>query len=505
MILLEARGITKVFPGVVALDNVDVSFQAGSIHGIVGENGAGKSTLIKILTGVYTPDQGKVIIEGEEVHGASPLFRKLAYVPQELDLFNHMTVAENLFMPFDRTGFEGFVVNRRRMFREARVWLDKFKISAEPTDLVKDISVSNQQLLQIARAAVSKYFEILVLDEPTTSLTTAETERLFSVMRELKNEGKAVIFISHKLDELMEICDEMTVLRNGVKVAYSTIDQVSRQWIIEHMTAKEITEDTVFRPESPSQEVLLDVQDLSGLGFSGVSFQLRAGEVLGFAGLVGSGRSEIMQTLFGFLPARGGRVTLGGQPFALGSTTRSISSGLVYLPEERKQHGILELLSVKDNITVSLMDQVTNLFVVNGRKEKQIAQQVVEDYAVKTPSLEQPIRFLSGGNQQKAIIGRAMNTTPRILIFDEPTKGIDVGAKVEIYRIMKTLAEQRGVGIILVSSDLTELLRCSNRVITIYEGRKTGEFDVETTASTAIMDAMFGESNQLNGKQVKAN
>ena len=265
MILLEARGITKVFPGVVALDNVDVSFQAGSIHGIVGENGAGKSTLIKILTGVYTPDQGKVIIEGEEVHGASPLFRKLAYVPQELDLFNHMTVAENLFMPFDRTGFEGFVVNRRRMFREARVWLDKFKISAEPTDLVKDISVSNQQLLQIARAAVSKYFEILVLDEPTTSLTTAETERLFSVMRELKNEGKAIIFISHKLDELMEICDEMTVLRNGVKVAYSTIDQVSRQWIIEHMTAKEITEDTVFRPESPSQEVLLDVQDLSGL------------------------------------------------------------------------------------------------------------------------------------------------------------------------------------------------------------------------------------------------
>ncbi len=498
LITLEAVGITKSFPGVLALDNVDVAFKRGTVHGIVGENGAGKSTLVKVLTGVYTPDRGTILIDGEEAVGHSPLFRKLAYVPQELDLFDHMSVAENLFMPFSRSGFSNVIVRRTKLNKLAVPWLEKFQIQARPTDLVKDISVSNQQLLQIARAAVNKYFDVLILDEPTTSLTERDTERLFSVIQQIKEEDKAIIFISHKLDELFNICDELTVLRNGRKVAQAPTADVDRQWIIKNMTAREIVEEEVFRPRTQSQDVILEVNSLSGLGFSDIDFELRKGEILGFAGLVGSGRTEIMQTLFGYLPMGGGSIRLNEKIIRPGNTHRSIRNGLYYLPEERKQQGILPLLSVKHNISISFLNRLIVGPVINRKKENEVTKGVVSEYEVKTPSLQQQIRFLSGGNQQKVIIGRAMRCSPEVLIFDEPTKGIDVGAKVEIYRIMRDLVEKTGIGIILISSDLNELVRCSNRIITIYAGGKTGEFSSDTDVAE-IMDAMFGETIKSNG------
>lgn len=492
MQLLEAHNITKSFPGVVALKDVDTAFEPGKIHGIIGENGAGKSTLVKILTGVYEPDKGEVIIEGQSTENNNRLFEKVAYVPQELDLFQHMTVAENLFMPFRKAGFKGFIVKKRELFKASYPWLEKFQIDAEPEDLVKDISVSNQQLLQIVRASVNKYFKILILDEPTTSLTLRDTDRLFEVLRQLRKDNKVIIFISHKLDELFEICDEVTILRNGEKVGYSTVEDADRKKIISLMSGRDIDEQEVLRPEIEEKEVILEVEGLSGIGFSEISFKLYRGEILGFSGLVGAGRSEIMQTLFGFLPARAGSVKLEGKPWRFGDTNFSVNNGLFYLPEDRKQQGILPLLSVKHNIGISLIDQTLQGFIISSQKERALVEEIVDSYDIKTPSLEKQIMYLSGGNQQKVIVGRSMSCMPKVLIFDEPTKGIDVGTKNEMYKIMKKLVEEQGVSIILISSELEELMRCSSRIITIYEGRVMGEFETEMTDKSEILSSIIG-------------
>lgn len=502
MVALEAHDITKAFPGVVALRDVDVLFKGGSVHAIMGENGAGKSTLVKILSGVYNPNKGKVLVDGKDALGNPGLFERVAYVPQELDLFSHMTVAENLFIPFWKAGFKG-MVREEKLFEAAIPWLEKFQINATPSDLVKDISISDQQLLQIARATVNKYAEIFILDEPTTSLTLKDMARLFEVIRQLKDEGKAIIFISHKLDEVFEICDEITILRNGEKVGYAEIKEVDRRWVISKMSGRDVDEEIHYRPESKSDEVILEVKNLSGRGFSNINFTLRKGEILGFAGLVGAGRSEIMQTVFGLLPVRSGTVTLEGQKWKLGDTSYSIRNGLSYLPEERRQQGLLPLLSVRENIGVSLIHQIAQGLAISGKKEQSLAEEIVEAYDIKTPSIEQQIMFLSGGNQQKVIIGRSIYCMPKVIIFDEPTKGIDVGTKSDLYRIMRNLAEEKDISIILVSSELDELMRCSNRIITIYQGSKAGEFDPEKTSRTEIISSMIGEGMKCNMERVQ--
>lgn len=492
MKVLEATHITKIFPGVVALNDVDISIEPGRVHCIIGENGAGKSTLIKTLTGVYVPEEGTILIDGKNVHKDKKLFERVAYVPQELDLFKYMTVAENLFMPFSRSGFKSAIVNNKKLYKSAIPYLKKFQITAKPDDLVANISVSEQQLLQIAHATVSETAEIIMLDEPTTSLTLKDVERLFEVIKQLKKENKAIIFISHKLDEIFEIGDEITVIRNGEKVGHSEIKDTSVKEIVKQMTGREIDADQTFRPEKISDEILLEAENLTGELFTDISFKLHKGEILGFSGLVGAGRSEIMQAIFGYLPAWKGNVTLDGKPWKLGDTNYSANNGLIYIPEERKQQGILPLLSVKENISVPLLSELTNALTISGKKERALAKEVVQTYNIKTPTIEQQIQFLSGGNQQKAIIGRAMSCKPKVLIFDEPTKGIDVGTKAEIYKIMKRLADEEKIGIILISSELEEILKCSNRVITIYNGKKMGEFDTEKTEKSDIIHSILG-------------
>lgn len=495
MSVLEARNVSKSFPGVKALNDVSVTFEPGKIYGIIGENGAGKSTLVKILTGVYPPDEGQVLIEGQDARANPRLFAKVAYAPQEIDLFPHMTVAENLFIPFHRVGFDWLFVNRRRLYEAARPYLERFKISAQPTDIVRNISVSNQQLVQIARATANKDYRVLILDEPTTSLTLRDVDNLFAVLQQLKAEGKAIVFISHKLEELQELCDEITVLRNGVKVGHEAMRKVDRKWIVTMMSGRNIDESDVFRPRTPAGETLLKVEGLTGKGFADISFELRRGEVLGFAGLVGSGRSEIMQTIFGILPARKGSVTFDGRPWRLGSAVHSVKNGLFYLPEERKQQGILPHLSVRENIAIALLDKISQGPIVSGRRERSVVHEIVKAYDIRTPTVERKIVHLSGGNQQKVIIGRSMSCEPKVLIFDEPTKGIDVGTKFEIYKLMQSLVEERGVSIILISSELEELLRCANRVLVIYRGRVRAEFDTATADTSEIVDAMIGGSN----------
>ena len=496
MALLEAKGVVKTFPGVVALNNVNLSIRPSTIHCIIGENGAGKSTLVKVLTGVYLPDKGEVSIDGTNALQHPGLFSKVAYVPQELNLFPEMTVAENLFMPFAKSGMTGALVMGGRLNKAALPHLERFHIEVSPHTLVKDITISEQQLLQIARALTNRSAEVLILDEPTTSLTEQETERLFRIVRRLKDEKHSVVFISHKLDEIYALGDEITVMRNGEQVGNAPIAEMTQRQIIMLMSGKDLNLDETFRPALPPGNVILEVKNLSGTKFRNINFNLREGEILGFAGLIGAGRSEIMQTIFGFLPEKGGEVTMRGKGWKFRDTASSMKNGLVYLPEERKHHGILPLLSVRHNIGISVLGETTRGSFISSAREAAIAQEIINIYDVKTSNDEKQIVYLSGGNQQKIIIGRNMRGHPKVLIFDEPTKGIDVKTKADIYRIMKELAENQRVGIILVSSEMKELLRCSNRVVAVYNGRKTGEFDTDKTSAAQIVSAIFGAGEE---------
>ena len=490
MKVLEARNITKLFPGVVALDSVDVSFEPGEIHCIIGENGAGKSTLIKCLTGVYEPETGEVFVNGEDAMKNKALFGKVAYVPQEIDLFGYMSVAENLFLPFEKSGIKG-TVNQKELQKRAVPILEKFRIPVKPDELVKDISVSSQQLLQIARATVHEDYDVLMLDEPTTSLTTRDTQILFDIVKEIQKENKAIIFISHKLEEIFALGDVITVFRNGKKVAYSRLDEIDIPWVIKQMTGRELNQDQVFYSDKVSDEILLEVNNLTGERFTNISFQLKKGEILGFSGLVGAGRSELMQAIFGYLPVYSGNVRLDGKDWKLGDTNYSVNHGFIYLPEERKKQGILPVLSIRENISISVLDDLKSGINISRRKEDELAQRVIETYDVKTPGADKEIQFLSGGNQQKVIIGRAMSCNPKVLVFDEPTKGIDVGTKAEIYRLMKELAEEKGIGIILISSEMEEIKKCSNRIIALYEGKMAGEYDAKADKEE-ILGAIIG-------------
>lgn len=490
MKILEAKNITKMFPGVVALDSVDVAFEPGEIHAVIGENGAGKSTLIKCLTGVYEPEEGEVLIGGENAMKNKSLFDKVAYVPQEIDLFGHMSVAENLFMPYEKSGIKG-TVNQKELEKRAIPILEKFSIPIKPSDMVKDISVSSQQLLQIARATVHEDYSVLMLDEPTTSLTSRDTEILFDIVKKIKEENKAIIFISHKLEEIFSLADVITVFRNGKKVAFSEIKGVDTAWVIKQMTGRDLDQDEKFYSTKVSDEILMEVEGLTGERFTNVSFKLKKGEILGFSGLVGAGRSELMQAIFGYLPVYEGSVKIDGMDWKLGDTSYSVKNGFIYLPEERKKQGILPVLSIRENISISVLDDLKSGINISSKKEEELAQNVIATYDVKTPGSDKEIQFLSGGNQQKVIIGRAMACKPKLLVFDEPTKGIDVGTKTEIYRLMKKLAEEEGIGIIMISSEMEEVKKCSNRVIAMYEGKLAGEFDTQTDQQE-ILGAIIG-------------
>ncbi|CAI9121308.1 sugar ABC transporter ATP-binding protein [Brytella acorum] len=491
MPVLKVEAVRKEYPGVVALDHVDLTLEPGKVHILAGENGAGKSTLIKTITGLVTPDEGRIFIEGEDALAHRALFEKIAYVPQELNLFAPMTVAENMFMPFSRSGFGHVTVSRRAMERAAQGFMERFGMHARPDQRVSQISVPDQQLLQIARAACRNDFSVLILDEPTSSLTANETAHLFRIIRTLRDEGVAIVFVSHKMDEIFDLGDTVTVLRNGRSVGTHPMSEMTEESLIHLMSGSNIALDQRFQPHSVPGEVILSVEHMSGPGVVDASFELRRGEILGFAGLVGAGRSELMQTMFGYHRATAGRCVVDGVEIPPGRPDRSVARGMVYLSEERKHHGIFPLLSVRENISVSLLDQLARGGIISGKRERSRVDDLIASFDVRTPSPEKKIRFLSGGNQQKAIIGRAMARRPRILIFDEPTKGIDIGTKFQIYRIMQQLAEE-GVGIILVSSEMTELQRCATRIITMYERRINGSFDQATTDVNTLVGAIIG-------------
>jgi ABC-type sugar transport system ATPase subunit len=487
--ILEVEDVRKEFPGVLALDRVQFRLRRGSVHALMGENGAGKSTLMKIVAGIYTPDTGNFRLRGEEIHLTSPLDaleRGIAMIHQELNLMSPMTVAENIWIrrePKNRFGF----IDHGEMHRKTAALFKRLNIDIDPDVKVRTLSVANRQMVEIAKA-VSYESDVLIMDEPTSALTEREVDHLFTIIRSLKAEGKGIIYITHKMNELFEIADEVSVFRDGKYIATKPSSEVKRDDIIRMMVGREITQ--MFPKETvPIGDVVLSVKGLCLKNiFEDVSFDVRAGEILGIAGLVGSGRSNIAETIFGVTPATAGSIELFGKTVTIDSPSTAMRHGLAFLTEDRKETGCFLLLDIQENTQIAVLQSgyVKNGFV----QQKELSRDSVDmsnALRVKTPDMSEPIINLSGGNQQKVLIGRWLLTRPKILILDEPTRGIDVGAKAEIHRLISKLAGQ-GVAVIMISSEMPEVLGMSDRIMVVHEGRVTGFLNRDEANQVKIME-----------------
>jgi inositol transport system ATP-binding protein len=487
--LLEISGIRKAFPGVVALDNVGFKLRAGTVHALMGENGAGKSTLMKIIAGIYTPDLGEIRVKGRALtlHGPlDALNQGIAMIHQELNLMPFMTVAENIWIrrePLTKLGF----VDHARLRQQTQALFDRLVIDIDPEAEVRSLSIASRQMVEIAKA-VSFDSEVLIMDEPTSALTDKEVAHLFRIIKQLRSQGKGIVYITHKMNELFEIADEVSVFRDGKYIDTKLSSEVSRDDIIKMMVGREITQ--MFPKETvPIGDVVMSVKDLGVDGiFSGVSFDLRAGEILGLAGLVGSGRSNVAEALFGVVPATTGQINIHGKAVKIDSPAAAMKHGMAFLTEDRKETGCFLILDILANMDSAVLSQryVKFGFVQNGALQKD-CEDMARSLRVKTPTLGEIIQNLSGGNQQKVLIGRWLLTQPKILILDEPTRGIDVGAKAEIHRLVSQLAGQ-GVAVLMISSEMPEVLGMSDRVMVMHEGRLTGIVDRAQADQVTIMD-----------------
>lgn len=493
--LLEAVHISKQFPGTLALDNVHLELLAGEIHAVVGENGAGKSTLMKILAGVMRADSGEIRFDGKPISPANPreaLMLGIATVHQELSLVQTLTVAENIFpgrLPVNALGMVRF----GELFRQAQAVLDQLGVDIDPRTPVQRLSIANQQLVEIAKA-ISLNCRVLILDEPTSALTDHESDALLAFLRRLAANGVGILYISHKLNEIFAVTNRVTVLRDGKYVGTRMTGDITANDIIRMMVGRELG--NIYPSKSQRiEDALLEVRGLRLSGSSGYnSFQLRKGEVLGFAGLIGSGRSELARAIFGAEPPAEGQIVLNGLPVHIRSPIDAIQLGIGYLPEDRKAAGLFLDMSVRLNIEAAVIPQVSTGAVISPSKEQALARRFVQQLHISTPSIEQQVRRLSGGNQQKALVAKWLAIQPKILIVDEPTRGIDVGAKKEIHFLLRTLAES-GVGVIMISSELPEVLGMSDRILVMHEGQIVAEYDAaEATEEKIIRSASHHNS-----------
>lgn len=468
---LAFEGVSKSFPGVRALERVGFEARAGQVHAILGENGAGKSTLLKILSGVYRPDAGRLRIGGaaREFRSTADALRSgVAVIHQELNLVPQLSVAENLFLGHLPGAF-GWV-DRRQLLVEARRRMLELGEDVDPRTPAGRLPIGQRQMLEIAKA-LARDARILAFDEPTSSLSRRETERLFAAIRRLRQQGHVLLYVSHRLDEIFEICDAATVLRDGRHVhTFESLAGVSRGALVECMVGRTIDELYEYVPR-PLAEPVLEARGLLGPGLRApASFEVARGEVVGFFGLIGAGRSELLKLLFGAARAQAGRIRVGGRPVAIRNPRTAIAAGVMLCPEDRKKEGILPMRSVMENLNLAARRHFSALgWFIHPRRERANARLHVERLAIRTPSLAQPIRNLSGGNQQKVILARWLSETVRVLLLDEPTRGIDVGAKREIYRIIHELA-QRGIGVVVASSDLPEVLGICDRIVVMRQG-----------------------------------
>ncbi len=488
--LLEIAGIRKSFPGVLALDNVQFKLRAGTVHALMGENGAGKSTLMKIIAGIYVPDQGEIRVKGRPttMHGPlDALDNGIAMIHQELNLMPFMTVAENIWIrrePIHRFAF----VDHKELNRRTAELFERLAIDIDPRTEVRELSIASRQMVEIAKA-VSFNSDVLIMDEPTSALTETEVAHLFRIIKQLRAQGKGIVYITHKMNELFEIADEVSVFRDGKYIATRASTDVTRDEIIQMMVGREVTQ--MFPKEDvPIGDVVMSVKGLSVKGvFHDITFDLRAGEILGLAGLVGSGRSNVAEALFGVVPATSGTIQIKGKPVVVSSPAVAMKHGMAFLTEDRKETGCFLSLDILSNMESAVLSEryVSKLGFVQSKALEYECNAVAKTLRVKTPDLQETIQNLSGGNQQKVLIGRWLMTKPRILILDEPTRGIDVGAKAEIHRLVSLLAKD-GVAVLMISSEMPEVLGMSDRVMVMHEGRLTGIVDRKDADQVRIME-----------------
>ncbi|XEC93374.1 xylose ABC transporter ATP-binding protein [Paenibacillus tarimensis] len=499
---LEMRGIVKEFPGVKALNNVNFSVKKGEIHALCGENGAGKSTLMKVLSGLYPfgTYEGQILINGdakrfEKIKDAEEA--GIAIIYQELALVKDLSIGENLFLGKEPATYG--VINWEKVFQESERWLKEVGLTdVSPEQTTGTLGIGKQQQIEIAKA-LSKNANILILDEPTAALTEQEVEILLNILREFKKRGVTCIYISHKLNEVFDVCDTVTVLRDGQTIGTYPISEIDEDKVISLMVGRELKE-RFPRIEANPGDVVLRVKDYSVMNpdrpgkkvIDSISFEVRKGEIFGIAGLVGAGRTELVMSLFGSYPGEHeGTVEMGGKPVNIRSTQQAIKEGLALVSEDRKKYGLVLGMDIKNNVTMASLRSISPGGLIDHNREIASGNEYIQSLKIKANSVETIVGTLSGGNQQKVVLGKWLMTKPKILILDEPTRGIDVGAKFEIYNIMNELVRQ-GVAIIMISSELPELLGMSHRVMVISEGRRTGEFKSEEATQEKIMTAATG-------------
>ena len=489
-VLVLMEGIEKSFPGVHALSNCQFELRAGEVHALVGENGAGKSTLMKVLAGVYRKDSGRILFKGREVEILNPRSAQLfgiSIVHQELNLLNHLTVAQNIFIGREPRAGLPFWLDEKKINTQTEQLFETLHMKLDPRTLVADLTVAKQQMVEIAKA-LSFNSSVLIMDEPTAALTETEIEDLFRIIRQLCDKGVGVVHISHRLQELKQVSDRITVMRDGHYIDTVLTAEVTIDRIINMMVGRTIFESTPEVPENTNQEVVLEVKNLKrGKVIKDVGFKLKKGEILGFAGLVGAGRTEVARAIFGADKIDAGEIYVHGKRARIKSPNDAVRYGIGYLSEDRKRYGVTLGMDVQNNIVLATFNKFLGYFGwVNNAKIRATAEHYVDALSIKTPTLQQLVRNLSGGNQQKVVIGKWLTADTEILIFDEPTRGIDVGAKSEIYRLLNDLAHQ-GKAIIMISSELPEILRMSHRVIVMCEGQITGELNIADATQEKIM------------------
>lgn len=487
------KGISKSFSANKVLENVEFTILQGEVHALMGENGAGKSTLMKIMTGIYERDAGTIFLNGKEVHFKNAKEAEkagIAVIHQELNIIPHLTVAENMFLGKELTVGKFGITRDKEMRNKTREYLNRLGIDIDPTLEAGQLSVGQQQMIEIARAVAAKT-EVLVMDEPTAALTDREIEALFKVISSLKNEGVGIVYISHRMEEIFAICDRISVLRDGQFIGVKEIANTSFDEIVKMMVGRQLGDryperDTKIGPER------LKVEGLTSKGsFENISFTVNQGEILGVAGLMGAGRTEIMEAIFGFRPIQDGNISIDGKVMSIRNPYDAIREGIGFITEDRKSKGLVLDLSVRENFSLTNLRKISNKSIISKAEEWGFADEMIKKLRVKTSGREQTVKSLSGGNQQKVVIGKWLGINPKILILDEPTRGVDVGAKKEIYQLMNELTKQ-GVAIIMVSSELPEILGMSDRVLVIHEGKISAVIDKAKADQEIIMQAATG-------------
>jgi len=517
--LLRMESISKSFPGVLALDSVSLDVRKGEILGLIGENGAGKSTLMKILSGVYAMDSGQLYLEGQPIHILNPHHAQqlgISIIYQEFNLMPNLTVMENVYVGHE-PGPPG-LVSRRQLYQRTQQLLDRLGVNLSPTATVRDLAVAEQQMAEIAKA-LSMEVKVLVMDEPTSALSDTEVQSLFNIMRDLRRTGISVIFISHRMEEIKTICDRVTVLRDGKNVGTLAAAEASEEAIIRLMVGRSLNE--FFHKEESShptsetdrgtgsgEDIALEVRGLTRRGskrdpsaivLDDISFQLKRGELLGLAGLVGAGRTELVRAVFGADPCDAGEIYVDGKQVDIGSPLDAIHVGMGLVPEDRKEQGLILHLAVRENMSLPSLNQLTHFGFVDRGEEVRRVREYVARLQIRTPSLEQKVNNLSGGNQQKVVISKWLMLKPKILIMDEPTRGIDVGAKAEIYALMDQLTRE-GISVIMISSELPELLAMSDRIVCMAEGRVSGVVDRRDATPELVMRYLTAQRRQTTQK-----